>query len=45
MKATRHDMHMKVLGLKYLEQVRDEEQKSTYGETQVARKNAMTQDT
>ena len=44
MKATRHDMHMSVLGLKLLKQVRDEEQKSTYGEAQVARENAMAQD-
>ena len=30
MKATRHEMHMNIVGLKYLEQVRDEEQKSAY---------------
>ena len=30
MKAKRHDMYMSMLGLKHLEQVRDEKQKSTY---------------
>ena len=29
MKATRHEMHKNMLGLKQLKQVRDEEQKST----------------
>ena len=29
MKAMQHDMHMSMLGLKHLKQVRDEEQNST----------------
>ena len=31
MKAKRHEMHMSMLSLKHLKQVRDEEQKSMYG--------------
>ena len=31
MKATRHEMHMSMLRFKHLKQVKDEEQKSTYG--------------
>ena len=31
MKASRNEMHMSMLGLKKLKQVRDEDQKSMYG--------------
>lgn len=31
MKTTRYEIHMSMLGLKHLMQVRDEDQKSTYG--------------
>ena len=31
MKATRHEMHMSMLGLKHLKQLRDDEQKSMLG--------------